>query len=81
MVLVIGLTIFLILITENGKVDRKVERRVAMPLWVLGLCNNLHVFKESHLSVDSKHQVYSTCILLVLYVVNVGYLSAGSLGS
>ena len=53
------------LVTENRRVYEEVERRIANASKAFGGLQR-PVFKDPHLSVDTKQQVYRACVLSVL---------------
>ena len=53
------------LIADSGRIDVEVEKRIASASKAFGALRQA-VFKDAHLSVNTKRQVYKACVLSVL---------------
>ena len=53
------------LIAENGRIDAEVDKRIANASKAFGALRQA-VFKDAHLSINTKRKVYQACVLSVL---------------
>ena len=53
------------LIAENGRIDTEVDKRIANASKAFGALHQA-VFKDAHLSINTKRKVYKACVLSVL---------------
>ena len=57
------------LIADSGRIDVEVEKKIASASKAFGALRQA-VFKDAHLSVNTKRQVYKACVLSVLLYVS-----------